>query len=78
MHNWCPGGGFDECATFEMQEYYKQYVKENRGKIKVMGADPKFTSYSFEVETLPQKKGEEPKKYVVMKSWFANVGRDKV
>ena len=60
----------------EMREYYKQYMKENRGKVKYFDHDPKLTSYSFEVETLPQKKDEQPKKYVVMKSWFAKVGRD--
>ena len=60
----------------EMREYYEQYMKENRGKVKCFDYDPKLTSYSFEVETLPQKKDEQPKKYIVMKSWFAKVGRD--
>lgn len=59
----------------EMREYYEQYMKENRGKVK-FDHDPKLTSYSFEVETLPLKKDEQPKKYVVMKSWFTKVGRD--
>ncbi len=60
----------------EMREYYEQYMKENRGKVKYFDHDLKLTSYSFEVETLPQKKDEQPKKYVVMKSWFVKVGRD--
>ena len=51
-------------------------MKENRSKVKYFDHDPKLTSYSFEVETLPLKKDEQPKKYVVMKSWFAKVGRD--
>ena len=58
----------------EMREYYEQYMRENRGKVK-FDHNSKLTSYSFEVETLPQK-DEQPKKYVVMKSWFAKVGRD--
>ena len=40
----------------EMREYYEQYIRENRGKVKYFDHDPKLTSYSFEVETLPQKK----------------------
>ena len=60
----------------EMREYYEQYMRENRGKVKCFDHDPKLTSYSFEVETVPQKKDEQQKKYVVMKSWFVKVGRD--
>ena len=60
----------------EMRDYYEQYMKENRGKVKYFDYNPKLTSYSFEVENLLQKKDEKQKKYVVMKSWFVKVGRD--
>ena len=31
----------------EMREYYEQYMKENRGKVKYFDHDPKLTSYIY-------------------------------
>lgn len=48
-----------------MEEYAKQYYRANQ-----VTMPTKVTSYSFEVEDLPNKKDEKPKKYTVMLSWF--------
>lgn len=49
-----------------MQEYAKQYQHENRNK----GTVSDVTSYSFKFTENPKNKGEQPKSYIVMLSWF--------
>ena len=49
-----------------MEEYARQYQHENRGK----GLVSDVTSYSFKFTLNPKKEGEQPKSYVVMKSYF--------
>lgn len=49
-----------------MEEYAKQYAKENRGK----GLVTNVTSYCFTFEVYPKKETDKPVSYVVMKSWF--------
>lgn len=53
----------------EMQEFYHQFFKENRGKYR-FEENPKMTPYSFEVEELVKDKNTKPKRVVVMKSYF--------
>ena len=48
----------------EMLEYARMYARTHDGSYS------KLTSYSFEFTPYPKKKGEEPKSYVVMKSYF--------
>ena len=49
----------------EMFEYVKQYKRKHKD-VNVS----KVTSYSFTVTTIPLKKDEQPKSWVVMKSYF--------
>ena len=49
-----------------MEEYAKQYAKENRGK----GLVTNVTGYCFTFEVYPKKETDKPVSYVVMKSWF--------
>ena len=49
----------------EMFEYAKQYKRKHKD---VNVTD--VTSYSFKVTTIPLKKDEQPKSWVMMKSYF--------
>lgn len=49
-----------------MQEYARQYQHKNRGK----GIVSNVTDYSLKFTTFPEKDTEQPKEYVVFKSWF--------
>lgn len=49
-----------------MEEYARQYQHENRNK----GVVSNVTDYSFKFTTNPKKDGEQPKSYLVMKSYF--------
>ena len=49
----------------EMYEYAKQYKRQNKDVYIT-----NVTSYSFQVITIPLKKDEQPKSWVVMKSYF--------
>lgn len=53
-----------------MQEYARQYQHENRNK----GTVSNINEYSFKFETNPKKEGEQPKSYMVYKSWFWQPG----
>lgn len=49
-----------------MEEYARLYQHENRNK----GVVSNVTDYSFKFTTNPKKDGEQPKSYLVMKSYF--------